>query len=131
MSVITQLQRDLLEVTAFETIQASAARMQKYALADDSDPELVLKIVNSKLADIGKTVPDRKIDQYANLPIFNITFVNGAMRGSIEMAANTPPADLENLPVLETSMPEISWVPSRSMLAYTSINRDIGGLLDD
>lgn len=50
------------------------------------DPEVLVKIANSKLADVARVIPEKKADPYGNLPTFNITFVNGALKAEVVTA---------------------------------------------
>lgn len=84
------------------------------------DPEILIKLANSKLADVARVIPEKKTDPYANLATINVTFVNGAMRATVQVApANS--ASIEAEDALDMS----GLQPSAAMVAMASINDDI------
>lgn len=127
MSVATD--QALLESSAREVIALGIIRMAEYMAEDNVDIEVVTKIVNSKIADIAKVIPEKKIDPYAGLPTVNVTFVNGSMQATITMA---PPALEEVEEVVDDAieLPSLGMLmPTASMLvAATAVNADLGGL---
>lgn len=76
----------------------------------DADPELVVKIHNAILP-VAQAVPKER-DPLANLPVFNITFVNGRMSASV-------------VPGLEFVTDLRSFVPTSPMLAQAHINAEV------
>jgi len=133
MSLVTQAERDLLEFRHFHTQKAAAELLHTYACRPDADPEILIKIVNSKSADIAKVIPEKKADPNAGLATFNITFVNGAMKAepssaSLELVDEVR-RDLEVFDLAQALLPP-GFAPSAQMQAMSGINADLGGLDD-
>lgn len=74
------------------------------------DPELAVKVFNATTA-VAQAVPKDK-DPLANLPVFNITFINGRLAG-------VPVPGLEMVTELKT------FVPTTDMLALAHINAEV------
>lgn len=96
---------------AAQLIHAEAmVRMMEAVSQPKCDPELAVKVFNATTA-VAQAVPKDK-DPLANLPVFNITFVNGRMTA-------------EALPGLEQVEVLTSFNPSAAMLSMARINADI------
>jgi hypothetical protein len=99
-------------------------RLSELANTPDLDPDLAIKIFNAT-KDVSQAVAEKKLDPLANLPTFNITFVNGRMIGTVAPDPTpVPPAtyiDMDDSSDVES----IALLPSLVMLASTNINADV------
>ena len=101
---------------AAQLVHAEAlARMMEAVSKPGSDPEIAVKVFNATTA-VAQAVPKDK-DPHANLPVFNITFVNGRMTGEVRPALElVEEVDMTDLATLQ---------PSESMRALANINAEV------
>jgi hypothetical protein len=69
--------QDMIEESARQIVADGLVVLANAVNQTDADPELVLKIVTSKIADIGKTVPVKSVDPLAGLPVVHIHIGSG------------------------------------------------------
>lgn len=101
---------------AAQLIHAEAmVRIMEAVAKPGCDPELAIKAINATTA-IAQAVPKDK-DPLANLPVFNITFVNGRMTGEAVLA----PLEL----VEQLDQPLLTFMPTAAMTAQAHINFEI------
>ena len=98
---------------------AALERLTKVSMNEDLDPYLALKILR-ETKDIAQAVPKDKVDQYANLQVFNIVMHNGRLGGGLSVQP-VPQLVEEVSDVFELG----SARPSPLMLAATNINLDV------
>lgn len=111
---------DAARDTARAILVAGMERMMEAVQDPSTKVDDVRKIV-ADMKDVARAVPEKKVDPLANLPVFSITFVNGAMQGLVE----APPAELVLLDLDETGNP-VQLEPTPAMLAMGHLlQRDV------
>jgi hypothetical protein len=96
---------------AAQLVHAQAlARMMEAVSKPGADPELAVKVFNATTS-VAQAIPKDK-DPHANLPVFNITFVNGRIKG-------------EAVPELEYVVDLQAFQPSEPMRALANINAEV------
>lgn len=120
----------LLESTARTVIAQGLLRMSDYVADPKSDIEVVVKIVNSAAKDIGKVIPEKKLDPFAGLATLHLTFVNGSVHSRVE----GPPPPLELVDEVRAdlaamdALPAAGFEPTMDQLAWLGVNADLAGL---
>ena len=106
-------------------------RLSQLANTPDLDADIAIKIFNAT-KDVAAAVAEKRIDPLANLPIINITFVNGRMSARIE-SFEAPPEPLLTMDMMEAA--DLGFelgAASKLMLAHADINlAAIAGLEDE
>lgn len=87
--VTSPTNQKLLEEAAFSVIADGLVKLSEYINSTDPDPEIVLKVVNSKVADMGKTVPVKEVNPLAGLQMVHITIGAG-----VRIAAQPAPLEI-------------------------------------
>jgi hypothetical protein len=116
--VTNQEFQDAAREAAQETHMLAAARLAEYVAREETDIEITLKVYNAT-KDVAQAVPEKKQDPYAGLAVFNVTFVNGSMKATLERVDEV--VNVEDVFLL---------APSPAMLAATNLNEDLAGLSD-
>ena len=99
---------------------AALERLTQVAMNIDLDPDLALKILR-ETKDIAQAVPKDKVDQYANLQVWNIVMHNGRMGGGVSAQPVLEMAEEVNADTFNLS----AAVPTQAMLVAANINTDV------
>lgn len=87
----------LVEEAAFSVIADALVVMSEYINGTDPDIDVVQKLLNSKVADMGKTIPVKDANPLAGLQVVHITIG----RGGIQMTVEPPAPVAEPLELVE------------------------------